>query len=264
MQTDRPVALITGASSGIGAAFARSLAKRGYDLIVVARRRDLLEQLAQELAAGGCAVEVIEADLTEPASLAAVENRLLSGGPVDLLVNNAGFGTTGMFPKTDLAGQDKMHKLHVIAPMRLTHAALQSMTARNKGAIINVASVAAFAMSAGNVSYCATKAWMKNFSEGLAMELTAMRSAVRVQALCPGFTYSEFHDAMKVPRSAVPKSLWMDAGFVVQESLDALDRGDLFVIPGWKYRLFVGVLPFIPRRIRHAVGARSGRRMKRV
>src|SRR5439155_5068639 len=128
----------------------------------------------------------------------------------------------------------EMHQVHVLAPLRLTRAALPGMVKRNLGAVINVASVAAFFRSRGNVSYCATNGWMNDFSEALHLELKAVRSAVKVQALCPGFTYTEFHDTMGVSRGAVPGSMWMPAEFVVEESLRGLERGKLYVIPGWR------------------------------
>jgi short-subunit dehydrogenase len=262
MQQTRPVALITGGSSGIGATFARALAARGYDLILVARRRDLLEQIAAEVRS--VAVEVLEADLTDHLGVRAVEERIASCPNLALLVNNAGFGTVGMFPAVKLEAQDKMHRLHVLAPLHLTHAALRGMVARNRGAVINVSSVAGFGMSPGNVSYCATKAWMNSFTEGLAMELRAQNSAVTVQALCPGFTRSGFHQTMGVEQDRIPKSLWMKSDDVVAASLRGLDDRKLFVIPGWKYRMFVVMLRVLPRSVRYALNVRAGRKMKRI
>lgn len=262
MQPSRPVALITGASSGIGAAFARALAARGYDLILVARRKDPLEQLAAELRPASA--EVVPADLADDSGLRLVEERIAAAPALDLLVNNAGFGTVGMFPAAKLDPQDKMHRLHVIATMHLTHAAVRAMVARNRGAIINVSSVAGFGMSPGNVSYCSTKAWMNSFTEGLAMELRAMGSAVRLQSLCPGFTITSFHETMGVARNKIPRSLWMRAEDVVAASLQGLDHGSLFVIPGWKYKLFVLALKLFPRRLMYALNVRAGRRMRRI
>ena len=182
----RPLALITGASSGIGATFARQLAARGYDVVLVARRRELLEKLANELQAGHkITAEILPADLTADTDLAAVEQRIAATGNLELLVNNAGFGTIGKFFKVDLKGQDQMHRLHVLATMRLTHAAVTGMVARNRGAIINVSSVAGFWQAPGSISYCSTKAWINSFTEGLYLELQGSESAVKVQALCP-------------------------------------------------------------------------------
>ena len=178
-------------------------------------------------------------------------------------MNNAGFGSRGYLYEADPAGQEAMHRLHVLATVRLTQAALPGMVARNRGAIINVASVAGFIQGPGNVSYCATKAWMNSFSEGLAMELAGIRSAVTVQALCPGYTYSEFHDVAGMDRNEVPRSLWMDAAFVVAESLRGLDRGRLFVIPGWRYRLIVLLIRVVPRGLMQ-LAARRVRKPRRL
>jgi uncharacterized protein len=189
----RPVALITGASSGIGEAFARKLAARGFDLILVARRAERLAQIARELPAEST---IVVADLTTEEGMHATCQTIGACPWLEILVNNAGFGTLGRFWQTDLAGQEAIHRLHVMAAMRLTHAALTGMTERARGSVINVSSVAAFGQSEGNVSYCATKAWMNSFTEGLAIELRHAGSPVRVQALCPGFTVTEFHDTL--------------------------------------------------------------------
>ncbi len=192
----RPVAAITGASSGIGAVFARRLAI-AHDLILIARRKDRLEELAEELRQHrGSQVEVMPADLASDSDTAAVASRLAAEDRLELLVNNAGFGTKGLFWKASLEGQESMYQVHVMATVRLTHAALPGMVARNRGGVINVASVAAFVRSPGNASYCSTKSWMAVFTEALSLELQAAGSLVKVQALCPGYTYSEFHDTL--------------------------------------------------------------------
>ncbi|MCU1234201.1 MAG: short-chain dehydrogenase/reductase, partial [Candidatus Solibacter sp.] len=157
------VALITGASSGIGEVFARRLARDGFGLILVARRADRLEALARELGD----TETIAADLATDEGLARVEQRIASAPDLELLVNNAGFGTKGKFWEAPLEGQETMYHLHVIATMRLTRAALAAMVPRGRGAVINVSSVAGYGQSPGNFSYCSTKAWMNNFTEGL-------------------------------------------------------------------------------------------------
>src|SRR5579864_7606567 len=209
MESMRPLALITGGSSGIGAAFAKELAARGHDLLLVARRRDRLEELSRSLEKSrGIAAEILTADLTVDEDLAAVERRIEVAGNLELLVNNAGFGTVGKFWNADIQGQDQMHRLHVLATMRLTHAALEGMVARGKGGVINISSVAAFWQSPGSVSYCATKCWINSFTEGLALELRAAGSPVKMQALCPGYTYSEFHDVAGMDRKLIPSSLW--------------------------------------------------------
>ncbi len=252
-------ALITGASSGIGEVFARKLAARGFDLILVARRADRLQQLAGSLAAK---CELIAADLTTETGLQQTEQAIQNASELDLLVNNAGFGTVGRFWEADLAGQEAMHRLHVMATLRLTHAALRTMVPRRKGAVINVSSVAAFSQSQGNVSYCATKAWMNSFTEGLDIELRAIHSPVRVQALCPGFTVTEFHDTLGVDRNDIPAWLWMKAEDVVDASLKELPRGKTIVIPGWKYKLAAGLMRHLPYFIRRR--ARRPGKDKRV
>ena len=250
----RPLALVTGASSGIGAAFARALAARGYGLLLVARRRNRLEQLASELVHA----EVMAADLADGAELRRLEERVARETNLELLVNNAGFGSLGRFWEADLEGQDRMHRLHVLAVVRLTHAALPGMVARGRGGIINVSSVAAFFHNPFNVSYGATKAWMNSFTEALSVELRSVGSPVLVQALCPGFTRSEFHDTLGTDRSAIPRWLWMSAETVVDSSLRGLERGKLIVIPGWIYRLAVGTYRGLPRPVRRAVALRYG------
>jgi hypothetical protein len=250
---ERPIAVITGASSGIGEAFARRLAPT-HDLVLVARRRDRLDALAAELSRRhGAAVEALGADLAEPAGLAAVETRL-ADNRLALLVNNAGFGTKGLFWEAALEGQERMHALHVMATVRLTHAALRPMVARDRGAVVNVASVAAFARRAGNASYGATKSWMTAFTEGLHLELRGAGSKVSVQALCPGFTITGFHEAMKMDRAErAGPSFWLTADAVAAASLDGLRRGRLFVIPGWRYRLLVAVIGKLPAAVRVAL-----------
>jgi len=256
----RPLALITGASSGIGATFARQLAVRGFDLVLVARRQERLEQQAHSIQAGhSVQVEVLPADLTCDTDLKAVEDRIAAAPNLEFLVNNAGFGITGRFFSVPVEGQDQMHRLHVLAPMRLMHAALKGMVALGRGNIINVSSVSAFGQNPGSVSYSATKSWMSSFTEGIYMELKSIGSPVRVQALCPGFTLSEFHDTMHFDRKAIPAWMWMSADEVVDTSLRALDRDRLFVIPGWRYRLLVFVMRAFPRQLYHSLAIKYAR-----
>jgi short-subunit dehydrogenase len=260
----RPLAVVTGASAGIGAVFARRLAARGYDLLLVARRADRLQQLAAELQrAHGVHAGALAADLASDAGLHAVEQRLASAANLELLVNNAGFGTMGRFFRADVHGQDQMHRLHVLATVRLCHAALVNLTARNRGGIINVSSVAAFLQSPGSVSYCATKTWMNVFTDGLYQELRSLNSAVKVQALCPGYTYSEFHDVAGFDRSKVPSAMWLSAESVVEEALRAWDRGVLYCVPGWRYKLIVALLRLLPAAVLRAVAVRTARRLGR-
>ena len=240
-------ALVTGASSGIGEAFVKRLASEGYDLILVARRKGRLEKLAEELKASHrVAAEVLAADLTEDADLRKVEERIARAGDLAFLVNNAGFGTRSLFFETDVEGQDRMHRLHVLAALRLCHAALPGMVARGMGCLVNVSSVAAFGQSPGNAGYCASKAWMNSFTEGLHVDLASIGSPVKVQALCPGYTLTEFHDVSGIGRDHVPKSWWMSAEYVVGASMQGLARGKLVVVPGWRYKFYVFLLKAFP------------------
>ena len=259
------MAVITGASSGLGVEFARKLAP-DHDLLLIARRKDRLEALAAELRAqNGCAADVLAADLTDEKDLAVVADRIAGESNLGLLVNNAGFGSRGLFWELDVDVQEQMHRLHIMATIRLCHAALGNMVGRNSGAIINVASVAAFVCSPGSTSYAATKAWMKAFTEGLYLELKSIRSAVKVQALCPGFTYTEFHDTAKVDRNTRAAAwLWLQAEFVVDQSLKALAKGKLFVVPAWRYKAIVTLFTKLPAPLRLAFEAgRSKKRSRR-
>ena len=256
----KTLVVITGASSGIGAAFARALAPE-HDLLLIARRKDRLEAVAAQLSAHATSrIEVLQADLIREHDLAAAAERLRFDDRLALLVNNAGFGTTGRFWEAPLETQENMHALHVMATVRLTHAALRNMVPRDQGAVINVASVSAFVRNAGTVSYAATKTWMTTFTEGLHLELRGLGSHVRVQALCPGFTYSGFHEAMGVSRRRLAKSaLWMTAEQVVAASLDGLRRNKLFVVPGWRYKLITAFLNSLPTPVRLALEASVSR-----
>jgi short-subunit dehydrogenase len=248
---ERLLAVVTGASSGMGAVFARKLAARGYDLLLAARREDRLQKLAEEIISEyRVSVEPLVVDLATDDGRDTLAGRIRTAPNFGLLVNNAGFGTMGLFQQADLEPAEQMHRVHVLATLALSHAALRNLAARDdrsgKTGIINVSSVAAFSQSPTGICYNATKAWMNSFTEGLAIELAAQGSPVKVQALCPGFTYSEFHDRLGMDRGRIPKSMWMTADFVVEESLRGFDRGALFVIPGWRYRLIVVFMKATP------------------
>jgi len=248
---ERPVALITGASSGIGETFARKLAARGFDLILVARRESRMQALAEELPAH---CDIIPADLTSENGLQCVENAIRNCPRLELLVNNAGFGTLGRFWEASVHRQEQMHQLHVMATVRLTHAALTVLVPRDSGAVINVSSVAAFGQSEGNVSYCATKAWMNAFTLGLDIELRGIRSKAKVQALCPGFTMTEFHDTLGVDRKNIPNAMWMQSDVVVEASLRGLDRNEVVVVPGAIYKFSAAMLRSLPHRVKRRLG----------
>ncbi len=244
--TPRPVALVTGASAGLGREFASQLARRGYDLVLIARDQERLEALAAELGvSNGTKVEVLRADLTSDSDVSAVVDRIDRGG-IDLLVNNAGFGTRGSIATASRTGQEAMLRVHVLATHRLTQAAVQNMVPLGRGSIINVASVASWLISPGNVNYNATKAWQREFTESLALELQG--KGVYVQALCPGYTHTEFHQRGGMNKKRIPGWWWLNADRVVSESLDAMARQrPVVVVPGSGYKLAALILRFMPR-----------------
>ncbi len=251
-------ALVTGATAGIGRQFALQLARSGYDLTLVARDADRLAVLAHELeAALPVNVSVLPADLSDDADTSRVAAHL-AAHPVDVLVNNAGFGLGGRLGVVSQAAQDAMVRLHVLAVHRLTQAALPSMLERRSGSVIVVASVASYLTSPGNVNYCATKAFARIFAEGLALE--AGPRGVYVQALCPGFTHTELHARAGLDKGRAPAWMWLRAEDVVATSLAALRaRRPTVVVPGWGYRLLVLALRYAPRWM-IALGTRRYRR----
>ena len=208
-------ALVTGATAGIGNAFARRLVTDGYDVVLVARDQDRLEQLAAQLRSRGAAVEVLAADLSDRAQLARVEARLRDPErPVDLLVNNAGFGLNQRFVAGSVDEEQRLLDVLVTAVMRLSHAAAGGMVERRHGAIINVSSVASF-LPFG--TYSAAKAWATSFSQGLASEVSS--KGVRVMALCPGFVHTEFHQRAGIDLGGSKEWMWLDADRVVSDAL---------------------------------------------
>lgn len=227
--------------------FCERLAARGYDLLVVSRDGNRLEALKQELEQrSGIQVEVFPADLTIDNDVSMVMARIAQSPRLILLVNNAGFGTRGPLVSASPARQEAMLRLHTMAPMRLSQAALPVLLNNRRGGIINVSSVASFIFSANNVNYCATKAYLTSFSEGLAAELVG--TGVRVQALCPGFTRSEFHQRMELDTVDSPEWMWLSAGRVVDASLTCLARGwPVVCVPALRYKLLVQLLRVTPR-----------------
>jgi short-subunit dehydrogenase len=254
-----PLALVTGASSGIGATFARRLAVAGSDLVVVARRGDRLDALAAELrAAHGIRVETLVADLSDPVQLATVESRLREGErPVDLLVNNAGAGGHGSYSSLPVDDVEAMVRLNLVAPVRLTSAALPVMVARGTGGILNVSSISGEQPIPFVATYAATKAFLTSLSESLHEELRG--SGVTVTAVLPGFTHSEFHDRADMGRS-IPRLLWMTADAVVDAALAAVAQGHAVCVPGFGYRLVVGLSRHAPRGLVRRVAGVVGRR----
>ncbi len=259
--TARPLAVITGASAGIGRVFSERLAARSFDLLLVARDGNRLEAVKRELEARyGIAVEVFPADLTIDTDVSLLVARITQSPQLALLINNAGFGTRGPLLSTSPARQEAMLRLHTMAPMRLSQAALAVLLNNRSGAIVNVSSVASFVFSAFNVNYCATKAYLTSFSEGLAAELSG--TGVRVQALCPGFTRSEFHQRMELDVGNIPRWMWLSAEKVVDASLACLDRGRSVVcVPALRYKLLVLLLRVTPRWVIAGVTKRHARAM---
>lgn len=254
-------ALVTGASSGIGQAFARILAAAGTDLVAVARDEGRLRALAEELSPG-VEVEVVVADLADRSQVARVADRLEAGeGPVDLLVNNAGFGHVGEFIDLDPLAEASVIDVNVAAMHRLAHAAGTAMSARGRGGILNVSSVAGFAPSPRAATYAATKAFVTSFSEALHVELGPY--GVVVSCLCPGLTRTEFQQRAGRDVDGVPDALWQSAEDVAKAGLRGLAKGRAVVVPGAQNKAMRTMIKASPsglvRRVSTVVADRSGR-----
>lgn len=243
MAPSRGTALVTGPTAGIGHSFAHQLARRGHDLVLVARNEARLAEVADQLRREyAVQIEVLTADLADRRQLATVEARLADPErPVELLVNNAGFGLKERFLDNDADAETAMLDVLVTAVLRLTHAALGPMTERGHGGVINVSSVAAF-LPRG--SYSAAKAWVNSFSEWAANEYRP--HGVTVMSLCPGFTKTEFHERMQVKRGTGP--LWLDADELVATALADFDKGRVFSIPSPQYKAIVTLARVVPSR----------------
>jgi short-subunit dehydrogenase len=236
-------ALVTGATAGIGNAFARRLATDGYDVVLVARDRDRLERMATELRSHGVGAEVLAADLSERSELARVEARLRDPDqPVDLLVNNAGFTLNQRFVTGSVEEEQRLVDVLVTAVMRLSHAAAGGMVDRGTGSIVNVSSVASF-LPFG--TYSAAKAWVTFFSQGLANEVVP--KGVRVMALCPGFVHTEFHQRAGIDLSRSKEWMWLDADRLVSDALADLARGRVVSVPGAQYKAIAAATHLVPR-----------------
>ncbi|WUH91425.1 SDR family oxidoreductase [Streptomyces sp. NBC_00433] len=250
--------LITGATAGIGAAFARRLAGDKHDLVLVARDGVRLGDSAAELRERyGVGVEVLQADLATDGGISAVESRLRDTGlpAVDVLVNNAGFGNRGRFLDAPMSDELRMLTLHCEAVLRLTAAAAEGMRDRGRGSVINVASVAAF-MPRG--TYAASKAWVVRFTEGAALDLRG--SGIRFLALCPGFVRTEFHERAGMNAERLPGWAWLDADKVVSAALRDLARGRVVSVPDARYKTAVGFARHVPSRLFGAISAGAGRK----
>jgi short-subunit dehydrogenase len=252
-------ALVTGATSGIGAAYAKLLAKEKYDLVLVARDLPRLNAYAKELNKNyKIKVETLQADLTKPAQLAKVEKRLSSKTkPIEVLINNAGFGIKQSFADSEIKKEQELLDVLVTAPMRLTHAVLPQMLKRDSGVIVNVSSVASWI--AGG-TYSAAKSYLTVFSEYLNTELK--RTNIKVSALCPGFTRTEFHQRGKMRMTGLPNFMWLNADQVVTKSWKDAKAGKAISIPGWQYLILSTIARVAPRPIVRKAGINVRRKQR--
>lgn len=249
-------ALITGATAGIGREFATQLAQRRHDLVLVARDVERLDRVADELRSRhGVEVEVLPADLSDRAQLEVVADRLADGDrPVDVLVNNAGYGLKGRFLHNEVGDEEQLFDVLTRAVLVLSHAAAKAMATRGHGSIINVSSVAGFI--AGG-TYSAAKSFTTVFTEGLASELRG--TGVTATALCPGFTRTEFHERARLRMDSLPGFMWLEAPGLVSACLDDVERGRVVSVPGVQYKALVGLLRLLPRSVVRAAAQSPAR-----
>jgi short-subunit dehydrogenase len=252
-------ALVTGATSGIGAAYAKLLAKERFDLVLVARDLSRLNTYAKELnKTYKIKVETLQADLTKPAQLSKVEKRLSSKAkPIEVLINNAGFGIKQSFSDSEIKKEQELLDVLVTAPMRLTHAVLPQMLKRDSGVIVNVSSVASWI--AGG-TYSAAKSYLTVFSEYLNTELK--RTNIKVSALCPGFTRTEFHQRGKMRMTGLPNFMWLSSDQVVAKSWKYAKAGKAICIPGWQYLILSTIARIAPRPIVRKAGINVRRKQR--
>ncbi|MGA0585608.1 SDR family NAD(P)-dependent oxidoreductase [Dyella sp. KRB-257] len=252
MTATRPLSLVTGASAGIGMAFARALAARGHDLVLVARREDRLRALADELRrTHGSSCEVIAADLADPAAPESLCRELSSRGlQVDWLINNAGYGLPGTLVANPWQAHADFIQVMMTAPTELAWRLLPGMRRRGHGRIVNVASLAGFVPgTAGHTLYAASKAYLIKLSQSLALE--NRDAGVHVSALCPGFTRSEFHDVTgtRQKMNAMPGFMWLTAEEVAREGIEAVERGAVVHVPGRVNRAIKAIAESLPDRL---------------
>jgi short-subunit dehydrogenase len=246
--TGTKTAVITGASSGIGAAFARRLARDGFSLVLQGRRRELLESLCAGLeSAHGIKAEYVTAELSDPQELLALEKKVAEIPDLEILVNNAGFGLVREFHRESVEEQERMIRVHLIATIRLTHAAISGMLRRGHGSIINVSSVAGYLVAPRSNVYAATKAFLNSFSESLHVELHG--KGIRIQALCPGYTKTDFHPRLGLSTSRRVIFSFMPPERVVDASLRALSRHTVICVPGVGYKFAAVAGRLAPRHM---------------
>jgi short-subunit dehydrogenase len=248
----RKIALVTGPTAGIGHEFAVQLARRGFDLVLVARSEGRLKEVSDELAQYGATSEVLVADLTRREDMLRVEERIRQG--IDLLVNNAGFGHKHPFLENSVDDEVAMLDILVTAVLRLSHAALSTMVERGEGGVINVSSIAG---ELPRGTYSAAKAYVTRFSEWA--DLTYRDRGVRTMALLPGFTKTEFHARMDVSRDSAPSWMWLEAEDLVREALDDFDKGKTVSIPSMRYKALTAVSRYTPSTVKARL-QRLGRR----
>jgi len=259
----RPTAFITGASSGIGAEFARRLAREGYDLVLHGRREHLLTSLCRDLEASyGIRAEYILAELSSPEGVERVRQRLQRVERLALLVNNAGSGSTRLFHEEVLADQEGMVHTHVVTALHLCHAAIPMMKRQGGGAIINVSSIASFTPGKRSATYCAVKSFLTAFSEALHLEVGG--DGIRVQALCPGFTTTDFHSRLGLAIRPGLRRIFMSSEAVVDQSMRDLKRGTVVSVPGWTYRAIRLAAWILPRRLYYVLAGGVSKRSKGV
>jgi short-subunit dehydrogenase len=252
-------ALVTGATAGIGESFTRLLAEKGFDLVLVARDNKRLQERARALSKKyKVEVEVLQADLSVPAQLAKVEKRLSSPKkPIEVLINNAGFGIKDSFLSSNIADEKRLIDVLAKTPMQLMHSVLPQMLDRNSGTIINVSSVASFI--AGG-TYSAAKSYLTVHTESLHTELS--KTNIKISALCPGFTRTEFHQRGKMKMSGLPNFMWLEADRVVSESWRAAMAGKAICIPGWQYKILSTIARFGPRPLVRKLGIKVRARQR--
>jgi short-subunit dehydrogenase len=257
--SSKPIALVTGATAGIGAAFAEHLAQLGHDLVITARDLARLEKSADELRSKhGVEVEIIKADLATNEGIKTIELRLENiSRPIEVLINNAGFGINKSFVVSERQSENDLLDVLVRAPLRFMHAVLPAMKERNSGTIINVASVASWI--AGG-SYSAAKSYLTVMSESLHTELRGTN--VKVHALCPGFTRTEFHQRGRMKMSGLPEFLWLDAGAVVATAWRSSQKGKAISVPGSQYKLLTFLMRYLPRPLVRKVGMNARKRQR--